>query len=131
MCVVSMVYDHYSPFFAFVPNSFPGDPHPFTGPHKKSEPGPEGFVLWAPEYTSDILQNFPRPQEPFDVQSALDGLSKHIDDFRAALKAARIVDVLTDQPDCEDPEKAKLEVRVKELEDALATIRNVAKVSQG
>ncbi len=43
-------------------------------------------------------------------------LRKLIEDFKEAVAAARKVDALTKQPDCEDPEKAKLEERVTELE---------------
>jgi hypothetical protein len=42
-----------------------------------------------------------------------------IDEFRRALEAAKTVDRLTGQPDCVDPEKAKLEERVARLEEKL------------
>jgi hypothetical protein len=41
---------------------------------------------------------------------------KLIKQFTEALKAAETVDKLTDQPDCEDPEKAKLKEQVARLE---------------
>lgn len=50
-----------------------------------------------------------------------------IDDFRKATEAAKIVDVLTGQPDCEDPEKAKLEDRVAELERQVKKLKAKAK----
>jgi hypothetical protein len=46
-----------------------------------------------------------------------------IKDFHKALAAAKIVDELTDQPDCHDPEKAILEDRVAKLEGELAAIK--------
>lgn len=51
--------------------------------------------------------------EPFD-------LGKALRDYAEATKAAKVVDEATKQPDCEDPEKAKLAERVKELEAMLA-----------
>ncbi len=51
--------------------------------------------------------------EPSDSGAALRRL---IDEFRVALAAAKTVDRLTGQPDCEDPEKAKLLARVDALE---------------
>lgn len=36
------------------------------------------------------------------------------------MEGAKTVDKLTGQPDCEDPEKAKLVARVEELEKKLA-----------
>lgn len=44
---------------------------------------------------------------------------KLLKDFADAKKAAETVDKLTGQPDCVDPEKAKLEERVKELEEII------------
>jgi len=44
-------------------------------------------------------------------------------DFREAVQAAAVVDRLTRQPDCVDPEKAKLEARVRELEARLDAVR--------
>lgn len=54
-------------------------------------------------------------------------LRKLIEDFKAATEAAKKVDALTAQPNCEDPEKAKLQERVAELEGQLAAIREAAK----
>lgn len=47
-----------------------------------------------------------------------------IAEFKQALEAAKAVDRLTGQPDCEDPEKVKLVDRVAELE------RQVKKLSR-
>lgn len=46
----------------------------------------------------------------------LEELRKLIDEFKQAVEAAKKVDILTGQPDCVDPEKAKLEERVARLE---------------
>lgn len=48
-----------------------------------------------------------------------DYVRKIIEDFRKAAEAAKIVDALTDQPNCEDPEKLKLLDRITELEAQL------------
>ncbi len=41
---------------------------------------------------------------------------EHIDLFRNMITDARTFDVQAGQPDCEDPEKAKLEQHIEELE---------------
>ncbi len=46
-------------------------------------------------------------------------LRKLVDEFKQAVEAAKTVDRLTGQPDCVDPEKAKLVERVAELERRL------------
>ncbi len=43
-----------------------------------------------------------------------------LDSFMKAREAAKVVDELTGQPDCVDPEKAKLIERVAELEKLIA-----------
>lgn len=48
-----------------------------------------------------------------------------IAEFKEALAAAKTVDRLTGQPDCEDPEKAKLEARVWELEQRIFALEKV------
>jgi hypothetical protein len=40
--------------------------------------------------------------------------------FHTMVADARIFDAESGQPDCEDPEKAKLEERIQELEEQLA-----------
>lgn len=52
----------------------------------------------------------------------IESLRALIADFRQAVAAAKIVDKLTDQPDCEDPEKKKLENRVAWLEEQVAKL---------
>lgn len=58
----------------------------------------------------------PVPVLPADVAAELRQL---IAEFREAVAAAKVVDRLTDQPDCEDPAKASLEDRVARLERLL------------
>lgn len=47
--------------------------------------------------------------------------------FLEALEAARKVDKLTDQPDCVDPEKAKLDLRLAELERQVKDLKDAAR----
>jgi hypothetical protein len=61
------------------------------------------------------------------TQAEVDDLRKLIAQFKEATAAAKKVDALTAQPDCEDPEKVKLQDRVKELEAQLEAIREAAK----
>lgn len=67
---------------------------------------------------------WPAPNKPYEWYPPLPpvDLDKQIKDFLEALQAAKKVDKLTAQPDCEDPEKAKLLDRVAELEKRLAAI---------
>lgn len=105
MCVVSMVFDH------------------FTGPFEPYVP----MVPWAP----------PPPQPPLPFPAAVPALDpswvaltrqqaqelgRLIAEFREALRAARVVDKLTGQPDCQDPDKAELLRRVQYLEQRLAEL---------
>jgi hypothetical protein len=59
-------------------------------------------------------------------ERAVADLRTLIDEFRRALEAAKTVDLLTGQPDCVDPEKAKLEERVARLEAELERYRGGA-----
>jgi hypothetical protein len=91
MCVVSMVYDEFNKRFPWV------DPEPpVTFP---------GTITYTP-----------RTAEPLDRET----LRQMLDDFRKAVEAAKVVDALTGQKDCADPDKAKLEERVARLEKQLA-----------
>ena len=85
---------------------------------------------------------FPKPNQDF-VTITTDGVSpavipsqdlaelrKLIEEFKEAIAAAKVVDRLTGQPDCEDPEKAKLEARVAALEKELNRMKNSAKVGK-
>lgn len=53
---------------------------------------------------------------PWQTATQLAELQKVIADFKEAVEAAKTIDRLTGQPDCEDPEKMKLIGRVAELE---------------
>jgi hypothetical protein len=58
-------------------------------------------------------------------------LAKALKDFRKAKEAAEEVDKLTGQKDCVDPEKQKLEERVKELEALLAKQNEIVILTGG
>ncbi len=91
MCTVSMVYDHYR-------DQFPNWPQPPT-----SVPGTGGDGSWLKDLMS-------KPT----VDLAL--LRTLINEFKEAVEAAKKLDALMRQPDCTDPEKAKLQERVNKLE---------------
>lgn len=94
MCVVSMVYDHYLP---------------------KIGEYSTGKIDW-----SGLLQHSkPDPE----MKELKEELKKLIKEFKEAVAAARQVDRLTGQPDCSDPDKAKLEERVAELEKLVGDLR--------
>lgn len=92
MCIMSMVHDHFKPM---IPSPQPWTPSPLVTP-----PSP---VPWVPMIDEATLR-------------------KILADFAEAQKAATVVDKLTGQPDCLDPEKATLIERVRELERRLAEI---------
>lgn len=70
------------------------------------QPKPDQFTPWVPD----------------DASQRRD-LAKLIKEFQEARDAAKKVDELTKQKDCADVEKAKLELRVAELERQLAEAR--------
>jgi len=78
-------------------------------------------------YNSAFERYTQQPTPTFTIttsaSSDLAELRKLIEDFKVAIEAAKKVDVLTGQPDCEDPEKAKLRERVAELERQLAAVK--------
>lgn len=98
MCVMSIVHDHYR-------DQFPGgmwpplvpNPYPYTPPDN----------------------SHPTPEEQ-------ERLRQLIKDFREAQEAAAKLDKMMKQPDCVDPEKAKLQERVAELEKQLEAVRKAA-----
>jgi hypothetical protein len=94
MCVISNVMDHYNPLFP-APTPLPVD-----------GPGVHDF---------DWTKFF---QPPIDLVE----LRKLVDEFKEAVAAAKKLDIILKQPDCIDPEKAKLEERVAALEARLAEI---------
>lgn len=97
MCTVSMVSEHYEDAFRKYIPTWPQLPTPHI---------PEGAPAWVTEPTW------------------VTELRAMIADFRKAMEAAKVVDALTKQPDCIDPEKAKLQEHVARLErviDALTS----------
>jgi hypothetical protein len=91
-------------------------------------------------FTSLVMQQFdpyiPQPQQwqqwpvstpsPAERTYTVDELGELLAAFRKAYEAAEKFDALTGQPDCIDPEKAKLIERVAELEAKLAAIAEEA-----
>lgn len=102
MCVVSMVMDHYEPL---IPDNW----RPWSGEVTVKTIG------WPPPPAAQVLD----AATVEALRAEGDRLERLIADFKQAVAAARTVDALTAQPDCEDPEKAKLEARVAELERRL------------
>lgn len=103
-----MVLDHYKPQFdrwwtpaeALSPYITPYvDPfEPYVAPQLPTQQVPPSVII-SPEETASIKEL--------------------IKSFKEALEAAKVVDKATNQPDCEDPEKKKLEDRVAALEKRL------------
>jgi hypothetical protein len=87
MCVISMVMDHYKDKF---PYPTPDPLHPWPMPWGTGTPIP---------LSPDVLE-----------------LRKLINEFKEAIEKAKRLDDLLKQPDCIDPEKAKLLERVSNLE---------------
>jgi hypothetical protein len=106
MCFVSAIYQHYDPLF---PQPDPFWQIPPAQPPMQPQPIP-AYPNPIPQITIGTIPG-PNP----DVAE----LKQLIADFKEALKAAKLLDKLTKQPDCEDPEKAKLEERVAKLEEAI------------
>lgn len=102
MCVVSNVMDHFGP-------KFPAD-----GIWRDTSGQP---VDWSKVLTP--VDTGTPTSTSHEWARAVSDLRMLIDEFRRALEAARTVDRLTGQPDCVDPEKAKLEERVARLEAEL------------
>lgn len=61
----------------------------------------------------------PPADAPTDLVEQIEKMRKVIDLYRRALEIAEEADELTDQPDCEDPEKGTLVERVNDLERRL------------
>lgn len=91
MCIVSMVHDHYDPLIPLPEDIFPGT----VLPHQP--PSFDWTTLLKPGV--DLAE-----------------LRQLIADFRECVAAAQRLDVAMKQPDCVDPEKAKLEERCARLE---------------
>jgi hypothetical protein len=74
------------------------------------------------EKLKNIPYNQPPALIPYPDSTTLSEIKKLIEDFRSAFDAASKVDKLTGQPDCVDPEKAKLFQRVAELENRILAL---------
>jgi hypothetical protein len=72
------------------------------------------------QYQPVFPETYPYPQHP--VPYTNDELRELIESFKQALEAAKKFDRITKQPDCEDPDKAKLLDRVADLERRLDAI---------
>lgn len=107
MCVVSMVYDYYKDKFDF-PEV--GTPDITTVPITVAGGTVQGITLTTPEYV--VIS-----------KEEVEAIRSLIHEFRNAVSAAKTVDKLTNQPDCEDPQKKKLEDRVAMLEQQLAAMK--------
>jgi hypothetical protein len=92
MCLVSAIYDQRRDWF------------------------PE--IIPTPQETAPTFTPVAIPWPPPTVDLA--ELRKLIDDFRAAVTAAKVEDERNGEPDCLDPEKAKLDDRIRELEKIIA-----------
>src|SRR5579863_882455 len=89
MCVVSNVHDHFNPLF------------------------PPIVPTAAPSFDPTTLQ------WPIVPAPDLTEMRKLIYDFKEAVAAAQKLDMLMKQPDCVDPDKAKLQERVARLEKVI------------
>lgn len=108
MCVVSMVHDNFQPRF---PQDIEGWPNVIPQPRPWDSTGGTvnlGVIL--------------KPAFQIISIEEIEALQKLINDFKTAVEAAKIVDRLTGQPDCVDPEKKKLEDRVAKLEQQIAQL---------
>lgn len=107
MCVVSMVMDHYN-------ERFPRDWWHVPEGQPWTVLGPGGTTTGT---TVTLAQ--PMTEE---MRRLVEEMRRLILEFKTALGAAKLVDRLTAQPDCENPEKARLEQRVAELERRLEAL---------
>ena len=96
MCIVSMVHDQTSPW---VPEIEPYAP-PWENPNKMK---PAGSLRILSQPTVDLAE-----------------FQRLISEFRQMIEAAKFLDQKLNQPDCVDPEKAKLEEKIKQLEAIIA-----------
>jgi hypothetical protein len=77
------------------------------------------------EYYKPQFERFYNPPQPlfYPPPQTTEEIERLIREFREAIDSAKRLDVLTKQPDCEDPEKAKLEERVAELERQIKDLK--------
>jgi hypothetical protein len=98
MCFVSQTFDQWQPYI----------PYPVT-----TNP----ILLNSPTFTTTYPTSHPITLTPEQLVELLSA-------FHKAVESARILDQLTNQPDCEDPVKAELLKRVAELEKQLEDTKN-------
>lgn len=87
------------------------------------------IVSMVHDHYQDVFRKWTDATRPVPIQQPLldsDALRRLMKEFREAVEAAKTVDRLTAQPDCVDPEKAKLEARVAQLEAQLNAVREAA-----
>ena len=75
-----------------------------------------------PDRLTPLTPPGPIVTPPYPTPEQIRRTQEIIDAFKTARDAAKIVDELTKQPDCEDPEKKKLEERVAKLEKQISEI---------
>lgn len=107
MCVYSMVSDHFNPLV-------PKEP---WQPNLVPSVWPSGGTITIQPTT------FAAQADINALRVEVARLTKIVEDFIAAKAAAETVDRLIGQPDCVDPEKARLEERVADLEKRLSAVR--------
>lgn len=108
MCIVSAVQDHYGERFREYWSYFP----PYTTTPGTGGPfGPIGPVI------------DPIPLIPTDPAKLYKDIDKLVEEYRRSLKSAEQLDKDMKQPDCEDPEKAKLTERVEDLERQIKELK--------
>lgn len=96
MCMMSAVFDQWRPAFPPIDTR----PHPYP---------------WGPNITSP-------PITPQPKRYTIEELRELLDAFQQSREAAQKFDEIRGEPDCEDPDKAKLLDRVAELERRLAEL---------
>ena len=115
MCVMSAVYDHYSPLFPD-PGIWPQNPWPLP----PVDPARPAEVVPPLQPAATAWPMFVPPGYTVIQQAEVERLQKLIADFREAVEAAGKIDRLTGQPDCVDLDKKALDERIAALEARLA-----------
>ena len=85
------------------------------------------YAPLIPDWTKPFAPTPILPIQPEITPAQATDWARIAEEFRRAVAAARVVDELTKQPDCVDPEKAKLEERVAMLEKRLAELEAAQK----
>jgi hypothetical protein len=92
MCVRSMVYDYWNKY-----------------------PWPQPLPIYVPYPVPQPQPYDPMPRQP-QIEINWEVVKADIEKFKKSIAAAKVVDDLTAQPDCEDPDKAKLKEKIEALE---------------